>query len=379
MGSSSRPFTKTEPTVRQGRSPLQFPVAKGPRIHLRQHGRNTQLAAKYVAPDSRPGGSGQPKKEKKRGSRPTIAKPMLLDVSHGDRLKASPQPAWRESRTLASPTLSQAQEHSRRRRLILEQDSEDEFVVQPVPVKPPKSLSKSGSRAKKMGKHKSKAQGDGAPRGVDRAARQPVETARGDRNTTAGPPRRGRRLTKKVPATAEAQKELGNPCDAEMGVAPMEEGTSLDPNADVPIPGNMESEEDFSDADYHSFEIKRRELGVHPETEESQAGHVQKVVQAFESGVAVPMSPTKTWVRRPRAMEKPPQQQETSEKEDGQLGLNVYGSNLSSNTIGGLKRSLDNIGGVNADSPTPKKQFVEEIDDMEKVEEASLKWPQSNK
>ncbi|CAL1390538.1 unnamed protein product [Linum trigynum] len=88
-------------------------------------------------------------------------------------------------------------------------------------------------------------------------------------------------------------------------------------------------------------------------------------------------SPRK-WVRQPRSLERK-QQLELREGEEGLLGINAYGSNLLDPTVGGLKRSLEKLEGDVAESPTPRKQFVEDNDGIEKVEEASLEWPRPDK
>ncbi|CAL1395250.1 unnamed protein product [Linum trigynum] len=59
--------------------------------------------------------------------------------------------------------------------------------------------------------------------------------------------------------------------------------------------------------------------------------------------------------------------------------LDEYGSNMLNPPMRILKRPFEVVEGEVGVPPTPKKQFVEATDNNEKVEEASLEWPQSNK
>ncbi|CAL1376887.1 unnamed protein product [Linum trigynum] len=59
--------------------------------------------------------------------------------------------------------------------------------------------------------------------------------------------------------------------------------------------------------------------------------------------------------------------------------LDEYGSNLMNPDIGTRKRPLEAVEGAMVDAPSPKKQFVEVAENLEQVEEASPKWPQSDK
>ncbi|CAL1412642.1 unnamed protein product [Linum trigynum] len=59
--------------------------------------------------------------------------------------------------------------------------------------------------------------------------------------------------------------------------------------------------------------------------------------------------------------------------------LNEYGSNLLDPNFGNRKRPLGMMDGGGGNPPTPKKKFVEMNDSKEKVEVASLEWPQGDK
>ncbi|CAL1353555.1 unnamed protein product [Linum trigynum] len=56
-----------------------------------------------------------------------------------------------------------------------------------------------------------------------------------------------------------------------------------------------------------------------------------------------------------------------------------YGSSLMDMSVETRKRVLDELDGEMGDPPTPKKQFVESTDILEKVEEAILEWPPVDK
>ncbi|CAL1359802.1 unnamed protein product [Linum trigynum] len=276
----------------------------------------------------------------------------------------------------APPTRSQSLEVSRRRRIILEDESEDEFVVQEVPLKNNLALPKPGSRASKQNGKKSKGQGSWVLRGdilVDRAAEQgpcpslAAATAR---------PRRVRNLSKGVAPEPRVHDEVGATLEVSMDTSTQRKTVPVGPLPDVSM--LEDSDETLSEEDHLSFEIKRRGHDGRLPSEDNQPGRVQKVIQAFESGLIVNESPSKKWVRRARSMEAN-KQQDLGVNEDGQFGLNVYGSNMGNAAIGGVKRSLESVDGANTEPPIPKKQFVEETDELEKVEEASLEWPQPDK
>ncbi|CAL1412861.1 unnamed protein product [Linum trigynum] len=92
----------------------------------------------------------------------------------------------------------------------------------------------------------------------------------------------------------------------------------------------------------------------------TQLGRVHQVVEAFETGLVI-----------------------AREEDGGGKGvnsrLNEYGSNMLDHIMENRKRVLDELEGEVGNPPTPKKQFVESVDDLEKVEEASLEWPQADK
>ncbi|CAL1399500.1 unnamed protein product [Linum trigynum] len=133
----------------------------------------------------------------------------------------------------------------------------------------------------------------------------------------------------------------------------------------------MDSEETISGDDVLSFELKRREDSA-VQSKQSQAGRVRRVVKALETGLVMNDESPRRWIRKSRS----PEPTLARVDEEGLLGINAYGTNLLDPSIGGLKRPLE---GDIAGSPVPKKQFVEDDDSLDKVEEASLEWPQSDK
>ncbi|CAL1382281.1 unnamed protein product [Linum trigynum] len=61
------------------------------------------------------------------------------------------------------------------------------------------------------------------------------------------------------------------------------------------------------------------------------------------------------------------------------LGLDEYGSSLTDHEKGGRKQTVHEMDGDIVDNPTPKKQFIEEDNSNDQVEEANLEWSQSDK
>ncbi|CAL1355866.1 unnamed protein product [Linum trigynum] len=123
----------------------------------------------------------------------------------------------------------------------------------------------------------------------------------------------------------------------------------------------IDSEDDQSNDDHLPFEIKRRSPGgVSMETRKGLTGRVHRVVEAFEAGLVFA-------------------QAEEIPLDGPRSTLNEYGTNLMDPPVENRKRVLEELDGEVGDPPTPKKQFVESSDDLEKVEKASLEWPQGDK
>ncbi|CAL1412680.1 unnamed protein product [Linum trigynum] len=87
---------------------------------------------------------------------------------------------------------------------------------------------------------------------------------------------------------------------------------------------------------------------------------VRQVVAAFEAGMRIN------------------EEKGIAKEAEGDMStyLNEYGSNLAT---GSRKRPLEELEGGLEASPTPKKQFVEEQETNDTVEEASGEWPQEVK
>ncbi|CAL1396431.1 unnamed protein product [Linum trigynum] len=118
----------------------------------------------------------------------------------------------------------------------------------------------------------------------------------------------------------------------------------------------------------HTFELRRR------------GGHVLQVVDALE---AVWLDKEERVVvvlgRAQKQRNLVPPGSPNGDDATMILKLNEYGTNMLDANPDGKKRALHEIGGAIDDSPSPKRQFVEVVDDAEKVEEASLEWPHANK
>ncbi|CAL1388084.1 unnamed protein product [Linum trigynum] len=134
-----------------------------------------------------------------------------------------------------------------------------------------------------------------------------------------------------------------------------------------------------SEEEAQCFEIKRR-----PSTAKMTnhniaipRGHVNQVVAAFEAGMDI--TDDQEPVLQPQELSLDPERSIQGEVQDGAPQLDEYGSNLMNPTIGTRKRPLDAMGGELGDNPVPKKQFVEDEENLNQVEEASHKGPQSDK
>ncbi|CAL1407965.1 unnamed protein product [Linum trigynum] len=144
--------------------------------------------------------------------------------------------------------------------------------------------------------------------------------------------------------------------------------------------GNSDSEESGRDDEHHCFEIKKRvPRPVSVDLVRGMVGKVSQVVAAFEAGMAIAQDnevPLKV-----KSDEKGSNDPMDGRHEQGAEFLDEYGSNMTNLVLETHKRSLAAVEGEVGSPPTPKKHFVE-VDDVysnEKVEEASLEWPQSDK
>ncbi|CAL1353468.1 unnamed protein product [Linum trigynum] len=130
----------------------------------------------------------------------------------------------------------------------------------------------------------------------------------------------------------------------------------------------------LSEDDAGVLEIKQRGPGVGgSRCDGIMKGRVRKVVDAFfESGLNITTKGIS------------PAGVKTGGHSSGEGGtssstLDEYGSNLLDPVIGKRKRPLVEVEGGLEESPTPKKQFVEEKEMNELVEEASREWPHPDK
>ncbi|CAL1353288.1 unnamed protein product [Linum trigynum] len=144
-----------------------------------------------------------------------------------------------------------------------------------------------------------------------------------------------------------------------------------------PVKGDG-SEESASGEEDQGFVIRKRSpLEASKKLCSPSKGRVTRVVAAFEAGLTI----------ADEVVEPAWSGDIKDGKEEGGNGINVmsaglldeYGSNLLNPPSGLHKRPIEVIEGEVGTPPTPKKQFVEVADVLEKVEEASLEWPQPDK
>ncbi|CAL1393948.1 unnamed protein product [Linum trigynum] len=128
------------------------------------------------------------------------------------------------------------------------------------------------------------------------------------------------------------------------------------------------------------FEIKRRVPGA-PSVDHGLGlgGKVSQVVAAFEAGLTIAQNNVDPSMVI--GCENGSSGSNVGLHEEGAELINEYGSNLTELVVDTRKRTLAVVEGEVGSPPTPKKQFVELADDhvKEKVEEASLEWPQADK
>ncbi|CAL1370239.1 unnamed protein product [Linum trigynum] len=290
----------------------------------------------------------------------------------------------------------------RRRRLILEEESEEEFYVQEVPspsppIQPDVEIPVAGvkargrlatvsaiSRSRAARGKRSKLKGDhshGSLRMTVRSASQhklrtlaakgtSIEAAKGQGRVTGKKGRGGETLAPVVE---------GSEGDGEGKEAATLASSPRAPPAEEKIPVVVGLEDPDSEEETHPFELRRR----HPqETKKlqrlAQSTRVSQVVQAFESGLAMADLEPKPNLGKPKPIGGTTGQElETLVEETN--AFDEYGSNLSDPKVGVRKRQIEAMEGDMAESPTPKRQFIEDAAEVESVEEASREWPQPDK
>ncbi|CAL1394317.1 unnamed protein product [Linum trigynum] len=247
----------------------------------------------------------------------------------------------------------------RRRRLILD-DSEDE-----APPTSGRSSPAAAPEGKKGGRRLVKLADALSAAGVPKTREAPRSNRR-KRSSVLDRGEKGETSRKKGGAGRTGKKQGGRQGkravekervqEAEVEENALAEGKKIViEEAAVP----RESDGSQSEEDELRFVIKSR---IQPIDKENvgQNGRVKQVVAAFEANLAITEDQT----------------HEDLAEGDMVLKLNEYGSNLDDGTH---KRPLQEIEEGLESSPTPKRQFVEEISETVEVEEASHKWPQSDK
>ncbi|CAL1390574.1 unnamed protein product [Linum trigynum] len=191
-----------------------------------------------------------------------------------------------------------------------------------------------------------------------------------------------KRLSKKK-GVEEKQVEAGQ----ERDVAPSSHDTKMQVATDLindgmqgaadlnddGVPDETASLSPFSNDDAGNFEIKRCDpVNGGPRCVGVMKGRVRQVADIFETRLNITAE-----IVHPASVKLGG----LSLDEGGasRAPLDEYGSNLLDPTIGDRKRSLKEVVGGLEESPTPKRQFVEEKEMNDSVEEASCEWPQPDK
>ncbi|CAL1399501.1 unnamed protein product [Linum trigynum] len=132
LGTSYMPFLETEPRVHQNRNSFWVAVSKGPRVVLGGQGRKGPIRKKADAPTPMPPLPCESMVEAKDRPRDRAHQRRSRHRVHGER-REKQQLLHGEVRQ-EQPILPSEREVSRRRRLVLLEESEDEFFVHEVPV-----------------------------------------------------------------------------------------------------------------------------------------------------------------------------------------------------------------------------------------------------
>ncbi|CAL1355575.1 unnamed protein product [Linum trigynum] len=402
MGSSENPFAKTEPAAmraKQGRSPRQFPTPKAAKVPF---GRPNRRGRGQVAQGGSPMEIDECTKERQDSAslprrRGRNVKSLRAEKQVGPavtRRQQGRQPAAHGPIPPAgNSSRAGALEETRRRRLILEEESEDDFAVQPIPSigqegpRPPlipadPYNSQGGHKMQPLTRRKGKeSRGSDcpSPKGKFGLTHPPMASKPAARRNNKEEKKAARAcsLKPKAGSIVEAQDVQPEPANWESrgkkgGLPPSPKAGPIlpEPNTDP-----LDSEATFSEDEAQNFELRRRvPSGSGVLKRLVKSSRVSKVVRAFERGLAMEDKEEVADLVQPQA--RPNAEIITATDE---TPLDEYGTNLPELGTGMKKRHFDEIDGVFVENPTPKKQFVEDRDDMEKVEEASLKWPQSDK
>ncbi|CAL1412810.1 unnamed protein product [Linum trigynum] len=352
--------------VQRKPSPRGFHVSRSPALKvgrtsrpMRAHTDNAVrgLTSPRQTEKRQEGAGGRAERQRQQPLHPdaAVVRPELVHVGEED----PPQPEERRVGRLVST-------EPYRRRLILEA-MEDDFEP-PLPINnEPGSLAEGAKkvRGRKLGKVgvTRKLGANSQEKATTRPGRKqkgPVSYLQEEEvaaaslvNPPPGGKKKGKGKSKVVPsATVDLNFAMGG----SMG----DEGMTV--GDDQKGEGHALSDEALSEEDASRFVIKERRL---PSEKEQlvQPGQVKQVVDAFEEGLVINEMKGKL----------------EGVMEEKALKINEYGSNLEG---GNRKRSLEELEGVSADSPNPKRQFVEEQAETvnaELVEEASQEWPQADK
>ncbi|CAL1411944.1 unnamed protein product [Linum trigynum] len=197
---------------------------------------------------------------------------------------------------------------------------------------------------------------------VKKGNRRKAQTNVGDSSHRKGGPKRGSK------AGSEQAKPVG--CSALDGQA-----LASVPSAEV-VKALVSADSDFEE-EAQCFEIKKRLPAHLKEPNTTTRGHVSQVVVAFEAGLTINSGAQA--ILQERMSNGSPIRNEQVMLQEFDSKLDEYGSNLMNPDIGTRKRPFEAVEGVMGDAPSPKKQFVEVAENLDQVEEASLKWPQSDK
>ncbi|CAL1395195.1 unnamed protein product [Linum trigynum] len=267
-------------------------------------------------------------------------------------------------------------EATRRRRLILEEESEDEFIVQSISPNrkgdtqrlPGKMDGGRPNPSKTAAHHRECGQLGNGPGKEDLPSYAPTLNDGPEPNSrlpkASAKPAKAKRLNRPSKAVQDPKGAVNKP---ELPKGEVQRAGHSDPTDSV---------DSVSESEAQSFEIRRRSPVVMGKMwRPAHSTKVSQVVRAIEQGLAMRDDeevPDNGENQAQGSMDRQKPILDTAQT----TSFNEYGTNLSDPEMGAKKRQFDEMEGVIEDNPTPKRQFVEDKDGVEKVEEASLEWPQ---
>ncbi|CAL1371458.1 unnamed protein product [Linum trigynum] len=303
MGSSHEPFLTVEPQPQRERGPFRVPISRTPKISFGKQGRRGQSRKPAVEHPAS-------KERLDTGSRPAQATRLIpasaaeAPVEGDGGSPVIKKQSERQPVNMAELS-TREKDASRRRRIILENDPEDDFEVQAIPI--PRPSRPADINQSRKGKKSGLVIGVPSPKPKAAAKKKatlakggaPVEGNRGSkpRNGKQGSSRGEQKMEETAggrPPAAENGKEEGLVAAVEIPgstagpKAHFADSNPAGPTAHFADQEPIASEEESVENDERAFELRRREpLKEKKFKRLTHPNRVHQVVQAFENGLSM--------------------------------------------------------------------------------------------